>query len=263
MPAKVRDQLTVERIPYTHGVVSAGRHHKFAIGTEECTRQRFQVPTQLFDELAVTGPKTRRAVATAGYDCVAVRTETHSGNVILMTTETEFHLAGRDIPDGCGETTVTQSTERCIRSTFGREKCPIRTKREGSPGARQAVQYFALVTIKAPDHCLLVSSLGREVILIGTERDLTDGSGVAPQDLDRFAGGNLPHTHCVVVADADKITPVRTEDGAVHLRGMPLKLAHRRSAAAVPNSDYAIRSASRYQLAVRTKRRRVAALVLT
>src|SRR5215213_719282 len=199
MPAKVRDQLTVERIPHTHGVVSAGRHHKFAIGTEECTRQRFQVPTQLFDELAVTGPETRRVVATARYDRVAVRTETLSCNVILMTTETEFHLARRDIPDGCGETTVTQSTQRCVRSTFGREKCPIRTERECSPGAGQAIQYFALVTIKAPDHCLLVSSLGREVILIGTERDLTDGSGVGPQDFECFAGRDLPHTHSVVV----------------------------------------------------------------
>src|SRR5215204_3144809 len=179
MPTKVSDQLTVERIPHTHGVVSARRHHKLAIGTEERTRQRFRVPTQLFDELAVTGPETRRVVATARYDRVAVRTETHSGNVVLMITETEFHLARRDIPHGGGETTVRQSTQRCIRSTFGREKCPIRTERECSPGAGQAVQYFALITIKAPDHCLLVGSLGREVILIGTKCDLTDTGGVA------------------------------------------------------------------------------------
>src|SRR5215207_5968766 len=205
----------------------------------------------------------RRAVATARYDRVAVRTETHSGNVFLMITETEFHLAGRDIPDGCGESTVTQSTERCIRSTFGREKFPIRTERECGPGAGQAIQYFALVTIKAPDDCLLVSSLGREVLLVRTERDLTDTTGVAVQDFECFASRDLPHTHSVVVAYANNIISIRTEDGAVHLRRMPLKLAHRRSAAAVPNSNYTIRSASRYQLAVRTKRRRVAVLVLT
>src|SRR5689334_5255834 len=258
MPTKLRDQFSIERIPNAHRVVSARRHHKLPIGTEERVCQRPCVPFQLFDELTIGGPKPRRAVATARHDLISIRAETHTRNDVLVVTKLKLHLTGGNIPHCRWILTGRQSAEHCAWTTFGREHCSIGAEGKCSLRASQPIQCDYFVTIKAPDHRFLVISLGRKVNLIGAERNLTDRSRVATQDFDRLPRCSFPHTHRVVVADAHHIFAIRTEDGAMHCRSMSLKFSHERSVSAVPKSHHTIDTGSRDQLAVRTKVGRVA-----
>src|SRR5215216_3638485 len=259
MPAKFRDQFSVQRVPHSHGVISTGSHDKLAIRSEERSRQWFRVATQLCDELPVGCPQTSGTVAATGHDHVAVRTETYTGNVSLMTTQPELHLAGSHVPNSRREITPGQSAQISAWATLSCQKFSIRAESECCLCASQAAQCYSLVTIKTPNHPPLIRSRSSEVSFIGTERDLTDGGLVAQQSFHGFASSDLPHPHCVVVACAYKIIPIRTENGAMHLSSMTLKLAHECSVAAVPDSHYAVRSRSDDQLAVTTERCRVCA----
>src|SRR6185437_14484732 len=98
MPAKFRDQLSIERIPHAHSVVSARGHHKLAVRTKQRVRERSRVAAQFFDELTIRRPKPRRAVAATGHDRISVRTKTHARNVVAMSAEAELHLARGDVP---------------------------------------------------------------------------------------------------------------------------------------------------------------------
>src|SRR6185369_17923495 len=143
--------------------------------------------TQLFDELTVRCPESRSAVATAGHDRIAVRTETHTCNRVLVATELKLHLPGFDVPNSRRVIAGRQGAELSAWGTFGREQLPIRTKRERRLCAGQTSQHFSSVTIKTPDHRFLIGGFGREVVLIGTKHDLADSRRVASQNLDRFA----------------------------------------------------------------------------
>src|ERR1041385_6882565 len=155
-----------------------------------------------------------------------VRTETHARNVVCVSTKRELQLSCGDVPHRRWIRIIGQSAERCAWSTFGREHCAIRTEGERCLRAGQPTYCDSFVTIKTPYHRILVSSLGREVCLIRTARDLTHRGSVASQDPESFAGCNLPHTHRVIVTHADKIIAVRAKHGTMHFRGMSVKLSH-------------------------------------
>src|SRR6185369_10176838 len=192
-----------------------------------------------------------------------VRTETHAHNAVCVSTKRELEFSRGDVPHRRRKLTVRHCAERCTWSTFSREHCSIRTESECFLRAGQTTYGDSLITIETPNDCFLVSRLGREVILIGTERDFTHCRSVTPKNSDSFARRHFPHTHRVVVAHADEIVAIRTKHGTMHLRIMPAQLPHERSGGAVPKPHHAIDARSCDQLAVGAESGRVAGIVLT
>src|SRR5215213_627108 len=106
MPAKLSDHFSVQRIPDSHRIVRTRSHNKLAIRTEERRGQRFRVTTQLCDGLPACPPEPRCAIAATSHDPIAIGTEPYSGDVVLMFTKPELHLAGSNFPDRCRKTPV-------------------------------------------------------------------------------------------------------------------------------------------------------------